>query len=189
MPSRSREREGWAQRASHPDAGPPASASPRAHRRHRRRAEPGEVAHFAAFVRQSDDAYEVRDLEGLEDGDLVLVPKHYAVAEPFPVTNGRKAPGARLLRWSGYALLAAVCSGVGGIVFGALVTLIATVQLQRFSRRVRRWRRQFRRANGSPTLPSAASAERLRLLTAWVQGMFAVVIGALLLALVMWRLW
>ncbi len=130
----------------------------------------------------------VHDLEDLEDGDLVSVPKHYAVAEPFPVTTGRKAPGARLLRWSAYALLAAVCGGGGGILLGVLVTLVATVQLQRFALRVRRWRRRHRRSDGSSVLPAAASAQRLRLLTAWVQGMLAIVIGGALLALVLWHL-
>ncbi len=191
MTTRSRESRSLARHAPRPAAGSPAVASPPARQGHRRRERPGEIAHFASFVRQSEEAYVVRDLDALDalgDGDLVSVPKHYAVAEPFPVATGRKAPGARLLRWSAYALLAAVCGGVGGVLLGALVTLVATVQLQRFALRVRRWRRRRRGPDGSPVLPAAASAQRLRLLTAWVQGMLAIVIGVALLALVVWRL-
>jgi hypothetical protein len=177
--------------ARRPDAVPPVAASRQARQGRRHGEGPGEIAHFAAFVRQSDEAYVVRDLDDLAAGDLVSVPKHYAVAEPFPSTRDQQVPGTRLLRWSTLALLAAVCGGLGGILLGGLVTLVATVQLQRFTLRVRRWRRRYRGADGSPmppVLPAAASAERLRLLTAWVQGMLAIVLGVALLALILWHL-
>jgi hypothetical protein len=197
-----------AQHARQPDAQrldaiPPAAVAHHARQRRHRREGRGEIAYSAAFVRQSDTAYVVRDLDtfgdpddlgGVHDqgaGDVVVVPKHYAVAEPFPAPRAGQVPGTRLLRWSTRALLAAVCGGLGGILLGGLVTLVATVQLQRFARRVRRWRRRSRGADGNPmppALPAAASAERLRLLTAWVQGMLAILLGVALLALILWHL-
>jgi len=143
------------------------------------------VAHLAAFVREGDRAYLVRDLDG---GHLVAVPKRYAVAEPFLPIRRRQAPGARLLRWSAYALFAALCGGLGGILLGVLVTLLAAIQLGRFALRVRRWRLRHRRSNGAMLLPAAAGAERLRLITAWAQGLLAVIVGAALLAFLLWHL-
>src|SRR5260221_6654995 len=108
--------------AQRPEAIPPVASRYTSHmsQRHHLREGVGEIAFFAAFVRQSDNAYVVRDLGALRDvddladpadpdelaaDDLVSVPKHYAEAERFPDTRERQVPGTSLLRSSAVALL------------------------------------------------------------------------------------
>jgi hypothetical protein len=118
---------------------------------------------------------------------MIKVPKSYAPVEPFPQTSGQHARGARVLRWSGYALLAVGLGGLGGVLLGFLVVLAAGIQLARFSWRVRRWRRGRQGASSIHPLPASASAERLRLLGALGQGLLAVALGSLLVLLA-WHL-
>lgn len=126
-------------------------------------------------------------MRSLGDDRVIQVPRSYAAAEPFPLVSGQRAPGARLLRWSRYALLGVGVGGFGGILLGVPVVLAAGVQLARLTRRVRRWRKRRRGLAESPLLPAAASAERLRLLGALGQGVLAIVLGLLLLGLLAWH--
>jgi hypothetical protein len=171
--------------------------SPAAGSSTRRRHQPAGRQVVAQQEYPDPDAYivryaEVREREymvqGLSDDRLLQVPKSYAPAEPFPLARGQHAPGARLLCWSVYALLGVGLGGIGGVLLGVLVVLAALVQLARFARHVRRWRRGRQGAAGIPALPAAASAERLRLLSAFGQGLLALALGSLLLMLFAWRL-
>ena len=137
-----------------------------------------------SYAAAAEQEYLVRTLE---NDHILQVPKHYAPSEPFPPERGLPPPGGRLLRWSAYALLLVGLGGLGGVLLGVLVVLVAGVQLARFSLRVRRWRRRHKAA-GIPMVPAVASAERVRLLSALGQGLLAVVLGSLLLALLAWRL-
>lgn len=118
---------------------------------------------------------------------ILRVPKRHAPAEPFPPERGQPPPGGRLLRWSTYAALGVGLGGLGGVLLGVPVVLASGVLFARFTFRVWRWRRHHRAA-GIPVVPAAASAERVRLLSALGQGMLAVTLGSLLFALLAWRL-
>lgn len=137
-----------------------------------------------SYAAAAEQEYLVRTLK---NDHFLRIPKHYAPSEPFPPERGQPPPGGRLLRWSASALLLVGLGGLGGILLGVLVVLAAGVQLARFSLHVRRWRRRHRAA-GIPVVPAAASAERVRLLSALGQGLLAVALGSLLLALFAWRL-
>ena len=139
-------------------------------------------------VRYEDATERVYLVHALADDHVIQVPKSYAPAEPFPPVSVQHARGARLLRWSVYALLGVGLGGFGGILLGVPVVLAAEVQLARFSRHARRWRRDRQGASGIPPLPAAASAERLRLLGALGQGLLAIALGSLLLVLLTWRM-
>jgi len=139
-------------------------------------------------VRYEEATERVYLVHALPNDHVIQVPKSYAPAEPFPLVSGQHVRGVRLLRWSIYALLGVGLGGFGGILLGVLVVLVAGAQLARFSRRIRQWRRGRQSASGIPALPAAASAERLRLLAALGQGLLAIALGTLLLALLAWRL-
>jgi hypothetical protein len=142
----------------------------------------------AYVVRYTEATEQVYLVQALSDDQLLQVPKSYAPAEQFPIVSSQRAPGARLLRWSVYALLGVGLGGLGGVLLGAPVVLAAGVQLARFARRVRRWRRSRQGTAGIPALPAAAGSERLRLLGAFGQGLLAIVLGGLLLWLLTWHL-
>lgn len=140
------------------------------------------------IVRYAEANERIYLVQALSDDQLLQVPKSYAPAEPFPIASSQHAPGARLLRWAVYALLGVGLGGFGGVLLGVPVVLAAGVQLTQFARRVRRWRRDRQGADRIPALPAAASAERLRLLSAFGQGLLAIVLGGLLLGLLAWHL-
>lgn len=142
----------------------------------------------AYVVRYAEATEHVYLVQAISDDRLLQVPKSYAPAELFPIVNTQRAPGARLLRWSVYALLGVGLGGLGGVLLGVPVVLAALVQLARFARRVRRWRRSRQGPAGNPALPAAAGSERLRLLGAFGQGLLAIVLGGLLLCLFAWHL-
>lgn len=146
---------------------------------------PDPHAYIVRYAEATERAYLV---QAISDDQLLQVPKSYAPAEPFPLASSQHAPGARLLRWSVYALLGVGLGGLGGVLIGVPVVLAASVQLTRFARRVRRWRRDRQEADRIPALPAAASDERLRLLSAFGQGLLAIVLGGLLLRLLAWHL-
>lgn len=148
-------------------------------------ARPNSLAYLAGYEDATEQAYVVRTLA---HDRLIQVPRSYAPAELFPVVSGQSAPGARLLRWSVYALLGVGLGGLGGLLLGVPVVLVACVQLARFARRVQRWRQRQQGPAGHPMLPPAAGTERLRLLGALGQGVLAIVLGSLLLGLLAWHL-
>lgn len=147
--------------------------------------QPSPHAYIVRYEEATEREYLVRTLA---DDHLLQVPKSYAPADPFPLVNGQRVRGTRLLRWSRYALLSVGLGGLLGVLLGLLVVLATGVQLARFSWRVRRWRRRRQSTSGIPPLPTAASAERLRLLGALGQGLLAVVLGTLLFVLLAWHL-
>jgi hypothetical protein len=132
------------------------------------------------YADQHERAYLVHELDS---GDTVAVPKRRATDAVYPSRDGRRPPGALLLRWSTYALLGVVCGGVPGIVLGVIVVCGGLVRLAGFRARARRWLRR----DGIP-LPAIAATERLHLLAALGQGMLAILFGGLVLILLLERL-
>jgi hypothetical protein len=128
------------------------------------------------FIEQTDTEYAVGELRGPR---TARVPKRRAVADPFLSPSRQGMPGRGLLRWSGLALLGVALAGIGGVVLGAVVVVVALLRLAHFSRKVRRWRRAQRARGERSKLPAAATAERFCLLAALGQGFVAMVAGAL----------
>lgn len=128
------------------------------------------------FVEQTDTDYAVGELRGPR---TALVPKQRAVAARFPPVSRLDAPGRRLLLWSVFALIGVGLGGIGGIVLGGLVVVVALLRLARFSGKVHRWRRVQRARGEQVHLPAAATSERLCLLAALGQGLVAAAAGAL----------
>jgi hypothetical protein len=128
---------------------------------------------------------QVYTLQDLASGAEASVPKRRAAFDVFPATPASQTPGGGLLRVSGYALLGALLGGAPGAVLGALVVVVALVRLARFERRARHWRSQAPPGDQPQRLPARASSERLRLMTAFWQGLGALLLGggALLLLL------
>lgn len=131
----------------------------------------------ARYVAQTDTAYLVGEPGGTRTAH---VQKRRAVSAPYPPPRGRDARGVGVLRLSSLALAGAVCGGVVGVLLGMAITLVALARLAALSRRVRRPRRRGPRG---AALPEAMTTERLRLLAALGQGLLAVLLGALVLAL------
>lgn len=132
------------------------------------------VPQVASYLDEDDRAYLLRDLDG---GGETYVPKRRAAPEPFPPSRESRAPGAGLLRASGYALLGALLGGAPGVALGALVAFIALVRLAAFERRARVWLMLAEESGPSKRLPSRASSERLRLMTALWQSLGAMALG------------
>jgi hypothetical protein len=107
----------------------------------------------------------------------VLVPKARNGAEPFPITDGHQPLAARLAQWSAFALLGVALGGVGGIILGLPVVVVASVGLADHARRVRSWRDGHVGPDGVLPLPAPATTERLRLWTAFWQGLVALACG------------
>ncbi len=141
-----------------------------------------EEAFQARFLEEDERYYVVYDLHEDEE---VRIPKARAVAEVYPPTRRNPLRGAGLFRWSVIALIAALIGGLGGMILGALVALLAAARLVGFTQRVTRWRK---RQEGGRWLPAQASAERLRLLAAFWQGVLALALGAFVFALLTGRL-
>ncbi|HEU0028431.1 MAG TPA: hypothetical protein VFQ25_15060 [Ktedonobacterales bacterium] len=136
----------------------------------------------ASYLDEDNQAYILRDLD---DGGEAEVPKRRAAPEPFPPTSKSRAPGAGLLRASGYALLGALLGGAPGVALGAMVALIALVRLAAFQRRARVWRALAEESDPAKRLPTRATSERLRLMTALWQSLGAVALGGAALALLL----
>lgn len=147
----------------------------------------GRQAPQTYYVRYEDATERMYLVRTLDDDRLIRVSKRYALSEPFAAARVQLPPSARLLRWSTYALMGVGLGGLGGMLLGVLVVLVAGTRLVGFSMRLRRWRREQQEASGIPTLSAAASAERLRLLGSLGQGLLAVAVGSLLLALLLWH--
>jgi hypothetical protein len=140
------------------------------------------------YVRYQDTTPREYIVRALSNDRVIQVPRQFARATPFPPTRDQPAPGAGLLRWSSYALLAVGLGGLGGVLLGGIVALVAAVRLMRFSEHARSWRRRSG-GTGPRALPAAASAERLRLLGALGQAMLAALLGSALLLLLIWHFW
>jgi hypothetical protein len=144
---------------------------------------PGPLA--ARFLEETDEGY----LVGEPGGDRrAWVPKERATVERFPPRPGRHASGRRLLRWSAWALVGAVCGGAVGVVVGSAVVVLALAQLGRFSRRAQQWGRRQRGSAEILPLPAAATSERFRLLAALGQGLIAMLLGSFVFLLLLGRL-
>src|SRR5579859_1774199 len=131
----------------------------------------------ARYVAQTDTTYLVGEPGGTRTAH---VQKLRSATAPYPSPSGRDARGAGVLRLSSLALAGAVCGGVAGVLLGMAITLVALMRLASLSRRVRHPRQ---RRSRDTVLPEAMTIERLRLLAALGQGMLAMFLGALVLAL------
>ncbi len=133
------------------------------------------------YAEQREHHYLVHELDS---GDTVSVPKRRATEDVYPARNGHRPPGSLLLRWSKYALFGVVCAGALGIVLGVVVVCVGIVRLAGFRVRARRWLRR----NSTDPLPAIAATERMYLLAALGQGMLAILLGSMVLALLLERL-
>jgi hypothetical protein len=135
----------------------------------------------ARYVDQTDTAYIVGEPSGMRTAH---VQKLRDASEPYPPRGAR---GVGLLRLSSLALAGAICGGIGGVLLGLVTTLVALERLASLSSRVRRRQRSQQHGRQgslqSAALPEAATTERLRLIAALGQGVLAVLLGALVLAL------
>ncbi|HST88811.1 MAG TPA: hypothetical protein VLJ14_10565 [Ktedonobacterales bacterium] len=132
----------------------------------------------ARYLAQTDTAYLVGEPGGTRTAH---VQKLRAATVPYPSPVGRSAGGVGVLRLSWLALAGAVCGGVAGVLLGMAIILVALARLASLSRRVRHSRQ--RRSRGV-AVPETVTIERLRLLAALGQGVLAVFLGTLVLALV-----
>lgn len=135
---------------------------------------------YVRYLDQREQAYLVRELDS---GRAVPVRKRRDVADPYPPAHAKRAPGMRLLRWSGYAVLGVGIGGAPAIVLGLLSGCIAIVRLTRFNARTRRWWYRHRHLGAPAPLPAVATDERLRLLAALGQSLLAIALGCVVLAL------
>lgn len=138
---------------------------------------PDEAPRIARYEDESTRTYVVRDPKARE----VLVPKSREAAEPYPMERGRQPHSIRLLRWSAVALCAVVLGGLGGVIVGLPVVVVAASGLAGHERAIHRWRRAHAGPTGLPPVPAAATTELMRLRTAFWQGLVALVFGAALL--------
>lgn len=140
------------------------------------------LPHIAEYVGEDRSTYTLWDMAA---DDEVEVAKRRASPDPFPAQRSYPLRGALLMRLSGFALVGTVLGGAPGAALGLVVALVAFARLLAFRRRARVW---SRRPNGSAAprrLPSIATAERLRLLTALGQSLLALLIGGALLVLLL----
>jgi hypothetical protein len=140
------------------------------------------IPQIVRYLAEDTQAYTLHDLV---EGDATRVAKQRAAPEQFPPSREQRAPGAGLLRLSGYALFGALLGGAPGAALGALITLIALVRLARFERRARTWRASATKHGATKRLPTRATNERLRLMTALWQSVGATVLGGIVLALLL----
>jgi hypothetical protein len=134
------------------------------------------VPYYVRYANEETGVYLVRDLA---EGGIRLVTKHRAPVQ-FPVRSVPRVPGSVIFRWSVLALIGAFAGGIGGLVLGLPVFLMALVRRAGLSRRVRQWHRR----NPGTLLPPAARIEYdLVHGAAWQSGL-AIIVGSL----VMWFL-
>lgn len=134
------------------------------------------------YVREDRSTYTLWDMAA---SDEVEVTKRRASPDPFPPKRSQPLPGALLLRLSGVALAATLLGGAPGAALGLMVAMVAFVRLLAFQQRAHSWSRQ-RGAAGAPLrLPSVATSERLRLVTALGQSLLALFVGGSLLVLLL----
>ncbi len=133
------------------------------------------------YAEEHEHTYLVHDFDS---GDTVAVPKRRAADDLHPSRTGRRPPGTALLRWSKYALVGVVFGGAPGIVLGALIVFVSFVRLASFGVRARHW---LHREEAAP-LPAIAATERLYLVAAFGQGVLAILLGGMVLALLLGRL-
>ena len=139
---------------------------------------------IARFLEEDDTDYLVGDPWGDRTARVL---KRRARPEMSSPEQRRRTSSERLLRWSSYALIGAVCGGIVGIALGAAVILATLVRLARLSSRIQRWRR--RDASGDRrALPAEATRERIQLLAALGQGLLSMLLGGgILYAILMMR--
>lgn len=156
-------------RQAHPAARPP-------------RAVGAHLPRLAEYVGEDRSAYILWDMAA---NDEVEVAKRRASPDPFPPERRQPLPGALLLRLSGFALVATLLGGAPGAALGLVIAPVAFVRLLVFQRRARAWSRRGNASAAPRRLPSVATAERLRLLTALGQSVLALLVGSALLVLLL----
>jgi hypothetical protein len=146
------------------------------------RATSGAIPRYVRYVDETADAYLVIDLRS---GERHEVDKDRAPVPALSDGPERARHGAGLLRWSGWAVLCALLGGVGGVLLGVPVVLVALLRRAALLRRMRRWRRR----HPGEALPAAAREEYDRMRAALWQGMLALLLGALLVGLLISHVW
>ena len=140
---------------------------------------------IARFLDEDDSDYLVGDPWGDRTARVL---KRRALTESSSPERRRRTSSERLLRWSSYALIGAVCGGVVGIALGAIVILATLIRLARLSSRIRRWRRRRGASGYGRTLPIETTRERMQLLAALGQGFLGMLLGGgILYAILMMR--
>jgi hypothetical protein len=133
---------------------------------------------IARFLEEDDTDYLVGDPWG---NRTARVPKRRAFTDPSTPRPRRRTSSERLVRWSVYALVGAVCGGIVGPALGAVVVLAALIRLARLSRRIHRWQRRQKASGDWKALPAEVSRERMQMLAALGQGVVAIVVGSAVL--------
>jgi uncharacterized iron-regulated membrane protein len=133
---------------------------------------------IARFVEEDTHEYLVGDPWSSRTAH---VPKRRSSTEASSPEQRRRTSSERLLRWSLYALVGAVCGGIVGIALGVIVVLAALMRLTSLSSRLRRWRRRQRASGDQKTLPAEATRERMQLLAALGQGFLGILVGSAVL--------
>lgn len=139
---------------------------------------------LAEYVSENRSSYILWDIANSAEREIA---KHRAVPDAFPAPPKHPLPGSQILRISTVALIAALLGGAPGIILGFIGALTACVRLANLGGRVRKWRRSAEYDDDSRQLPSAATSERLRLLTGLGQSLIAVGAGSAILLLLMLR--
>lgn len=137
---------------------------------------------LAEYISENRSAYVLWDIASGSEREIT---KHRAVPDAFPAPPKHPLPGSRIMNISTAALAAALLGGVPGIILGVIGALAACIRLANLGGRVRSWRRSAEDDDESRQLPSAATSERLRLLTGLGQSLIAVGAGSAILLLLL----
>jgi hypothetical protein len=138
------------------------------------------VPQYVSYTNEETGIYLVRDLAA---GQMRQVTKYRAPTH-FALRSVPTIRGTAIFRWSVVALIGAVVGGIGGLVLGVPILLIAVVQKAGLSGRMRRWRRR----NAGKLLPPAARIEYDLVRGAMWQSGFAIIIGSLVLLFLLTRM-
>ena len=137
---------------------------------------------IARFLEEDDTDYLVGDPWG---DRTARVPKRRAFTDASSARLRRRTSSERLVRWSAYALVGAVCGGIIGTALGAVVVLAALIRLARLSGRIHRWQYRQLASSDQKALPEEATRERVQLLAALGQGGVAILLGSAVLYVIL----
>ncbi len=138
--------------------------------------------HFAEYVSEDRSSYTLWDTANYSRRQIA---KWRAVPDAYPPPPKYSPPGSRVQRLSIIALVGALIGGAPGIALGLCGIVVACIRLSSFGARQRAWRRRSESEDAPRRLPSAATSERLRLLTGLGQSLIAMLVGSAILLLLM----
>ncbi len=136
--------------------------------------------HFAEYVTEDRSSYTLWDTANYSRRQIA---KWRAVPDAYPPPPKYTPPGSRVQRLSMIALAGALIGGAPGIALGLVGILVACIRLSSFGARQRAWRRRSEHEDAPRRLPSAATSERLRLLTGLGQSLIAMLVGSAIVLL------